>query len=197
MFDVAVWGTVGQWISGIASSGALVVGASVFAVDLYRKWRAQASSVVAWYATSDKGVKIFVRNYSDEPIFNYGIVVQPKTRSEVNDLIIANRTRPIPHRNLPPASHESDEFFAVLHLARDGKDGDSGDLDFVLGPGEANSYDARVDYCDRAYDFYVFFGDAYGRRWVRDARSNKLLRRREAREIHPAQSKLRKIFDHM
>jgi hypothetical protein len=192
MFDAALWGTVGQWVSGIASSGALMVGASVLAVDLHRKRRAQASSVVAWIATLPGGqdVKITVQNLSDQPIFDYGTVLQPKPTAEVDQIVAANHSKSIPHTNLPPPGHKSDEWTVKMLSAHEGED-----LDFVLAPGKTNSTTQKLDYSRRAYDFYVLFTDAYGRRWVRNARTNRLLGHRDARRIHPHQSKLRQIFD--
>jgi len=149
--------------------------------------------VVAWFTPSDKGVKIFVQNFSGEPVFNYGVIVQPKPTREVDRMIAANPARPIPIENLPPPNHVSKEFaLGMLH-----RYGENDDLDFVLPPGETNSRDNTLDYSPRAYDFYVFFSDAYGRRWVRDARTNRLLPRRAARHIHPAESKLKAIFDQL
>lgn len=45
MFDAAVWGTVGQWVSGLASSGALLLGFSIMIRDRIKTEREQAAKI--------------------------------------------------------------------------------------------------------------------------------------------------------
>src|SRR5690349_5423817 len=82
-FWAEVWGTAGQWVSGLATSGAMITAASVFAVDLHRKRRAQAVSVVAWPTMAQNHYVINMHNYSDLPVFGTKFVVTGKSIQEL------------------------------------------------------------------------------------------------------------------
>jgi hypothetical protein len=83
MFDAAVWGTVGQWVSGIGTSGAAITGLSVFMADLRRRRREQAASIVGWWERAvDQEYPITIQNLSDKPIFNMFLDIVAKEKKE-------------------------------------------------------------------------------------------------------------------
>jgi hypothetical protein len=191
MFDAAVWGTVGQWVSGVASSGALLVGASVLGIDLYRKRRAQASSIIAWYRPTAEGVKISVQNLSDQPIFNYGMVAQVKSASDLKKVYATYGKLTLskgPDLPRDPPNSTDDFHIQLMHEVVDDEP------DFVLAPGRSSHLKDKLEYSRRVYEFYIFFTDAYGRRWVRDARTNKLVGRRARVRVHPNESWMKTVF---
>jgi hypothetical protein len=187
MFNVAVWGTVGQWISGMASSGALIVGATVLAIDLHRKRREQAVSVIALFNPGIDVPTIGIQNLSNHPIFQYGYVAMIRPDEQLEKIIAANAKRDEPQDFAALADVEGDCF--VVFLSRWFED------DFVLNPGEEKKRSHNLHLPRQFYDFYIFFTDAYGRRWVKDARTNRVLNRRDTKRIHPNESILKDQYD--
>lgn len=188
MFPVEIWGTVGQWVSGLTSSGALVVGASVLGVDLHRKRRAQATSVIASLKPEGKAVIIGIHNLSDQPIFQYGFVVSNKPTAELKKIAASNAKRKVPE-DIPADLSTLENDWHALFLAH------WPDADYVLGPKQEKTHHDALSHSRRVYNFYIFFTDAYGRRWVKDARTNKIFGRRGTKRLHPGRSALKTAFD--
>lgn len=187
MFDVEIWGTAGQWVSGLASSGALIVGASVLAIDLHRKRREQAVSVIALFNPGIDVPSIGIHNLSSQPVFRYGYVADNKSDVEIQQVIDANAKR----KELQdfPLLAEVKGDYHVTYLARWHSD------DFILNPGRAKKRSHELKYPSQYYNFYVFFTDAYGRRWVKDARTNRILGRKDTKRIHPDESVFKNQYD--
>ncbi len=167
MFDAAVWGTVGQWVSGIGTTCAMLVTASVFGVDLYRKRREQALSVVAWVnesptlnpvlhpkppPTIEQGrfkYDITIANLSNKPIFSPGAFIQ---NEDVE--VLDNRYEALYDRGLalvPPRGFKSGRtiFFKV------NKEGVLQRTD--ISAGEEFTQRVGFEYELRDYLVYVFF----------------------------------------
>ncbi|MFC7450656.1 hypothetical protein [Rhodococcus daqingensis] len=68
-FDVAVWGTVGQWVSSLVSAASVFLALLILMLDRREKERAQASKVV--FSTKWKGQELTanVHNHSDAVLF--------------------------------------------------------------------------------------------------------------------------------
>jgi hypothetical protein len=163
MRDIAVW--AGPLLTFL--SVALGVGYYIF--DRRRERRAQAASVVVWLHQHEHGPPLIkMLNLSDKPIFEYGcdITSKPKKKMVEKDKAGWNSGRfPWPKGN---------EF--SFHERRLLVDFHSGDVH--LGVGESAEFQPTLGYHSVVYDFFVFFRDASGKYWIRDADRQKFVGRR-------------------
>jgi hypothetical protein len=67
---VIVWGTAGEWSSGLVTAGALLLAVRGFLVEQHMRTQAQARLVNAWL---DDSLALVVRNASDEPAYGFSV----------------------------------------------------------------------------------------------------------------------------
>lgn len=74
-----VWGTVGQWVSGLASAGALLLAVHILLRDRKLREREQANKVACWLESSEHDdAAVHLINTSDMPIFLPAVTAIPK-----------------------------------------------------------------------------------------------------------------------
>jgi len=75
----AVWGTVGQWVSGFISAGALLLALHILLRDRKLREREQANEVACWLEFSEHDdAAVHLINTSDMPIFLPTVTAIPK-----------------------------------------------------------------------------------------------------------------------
>lgn len=75
-FLAPVWGTVGQWVSGLGSTAAFFLGFSILLRDRRHRQRAQAEQVSCWFNSvgdEDRVIDIWVKNYSANDIYRVAL----------------------------------------------------------------------------------------------------------------------------
>jgi hypothetical protein len=167
MFPVATWGTVGQWVSGTATSFAMITAASVFTADLRRRRREQGMSVLThWRPTAEEHRhEIVIENMSNLPIYRIGVWIMSRTG---NDLKREINHAPTVGVDLPADDGTWKYTGSHFHSTPQNPGAD-------LKAAETTSFIHQFDYAVSLYEMYIFFGDAYGNRWYKSVDSKKLL----------------------
>lgn len=167
MLDAAVWGTVGQWVSGLATSAAAITAASVYLRDANAKRYEQCLLVFASYTpTHDEcKYKISIRNASSHPIFLPTIYV-----FEGDPALKEAASRALDDATMPPEGYTYASF---------GKYFKSRSEDITLEPGQTKTEEIVLEYKMVFYDIIYKFQDMRGQTWHKMARGTKFLKGRE------------------
>lgn len=165
MFDPTVWGTVAAWTGALLTGASVAFGVGYYVFDRRRERRAQAGSVVVWLHPHEHGPPLIkMLNLSDKPVFEYGCDITSKPRREIVEKEKAgwnSGRHPWP---------EANKF--SFHERRLLVDYHSGD-DVHLGVNKSAEFQPTLEYHSVVYDFFVFFRDASGKYWIRDADRQK------------------------
>jgi hypothetical protein len=173
--DPAVWGTYAAWTGALLTGLSVAFGVGYYNFDRRRERRRQAGSVVGWLHPHEHGPPMIkVLNLSDKPIFEYGCDITSKPKRKIAEKAKAGWSTD--RRHWP----EGNAF--TFHERRLLVDYHSGG-DVHLGVGESAEFQPTLQYHPVVYDFFVFFRDASGKYWIRDADRQKFLNWRMKRRL--------------
>jgi hypothetical protein len=163
-----VWGTAGQWVSGLISAGALLLALHILLRDRKLRQRAQADKVACWLEFSEHdAAAVHLVNASDMPIFQSKATAIPKYPWLV---WYWGKRRPCFHTNRNPAQADHRDYAQMdfkpytqgIHIDKD----------------EYQSQVLDVRYGFRYYVVCVEFRDASNQRWIRNLSTGKYVGRR-------------------
>lgn len=163
------WGDVGGWISGLGTLGTLAVALRVLVRDRQRDARSQAAKVVCWSETSPPGpdsphgqlhkCSVFIANHSDAPILSPVVQVQ------------AASIRRLRRSQQPSQPTRYLRKFRRRALEWGGR---RAPVQPVLQPGDTGAVHFGTPISLDFFHAQVLFLDGAGRRWRKDADSNRL-----------------------
>lgn len=181
MFDVAIWGTVGQWVSGLASSGALIAALYVILRDRRLRTSEQARRVVPWVDHPDSGDIFTVINYSDAPILNVELIFLLLPSDELEGAggadgrefdLTASIFRIVFESD---AAQEKIDLLSTIQMKGDGAVGSLLPLESVTATASVPATPYRTA--------FLSFTDLSGHRWVRRV-GGELLSSRQANKLN-------------
>ncbi|OHT89199.1 hypothetical protein [Mycobacteroides saopaulense] len=165
---VSVWGTVGQWVSGLISAGALLLALHILLRDRNIRQRAQADKVACWLEFSEHDdAAVHLINTSDMPIFRPTVTAIPKYPWLV---WFWRWRRPCFHTNKNPAKGDHRDYAQL-----DFKPYTQG---IQIDKDEYQMQPLGLRYSFRLYVVCVEFRDASNQRWIRNLSTGKYVGRR-------------------
>ncbi len=187
MFPVEIWGTVGQWVGSITSSGALLLALLLLLRDRKKEERAQAQAITCWYelhgpkAGTDGLPRypgyIHVVNHSVRPVYNLSGSVTLVSAGEYE-----RRRANVPANGRPGYSRAEwkNPSGSLSAFAKSGLrcEGDSR----VLKPDATLTFVYAAPVSKRYFDILVRFTDNDGFEWSRNV-DTKSLRRRDRQDV--------------
>lgn len=175
MYDPATWGSYADWAGSLLTGAGVSTAAVYYVFDRQRERRAQAASVIVWLHPHEHGPPaIKVQNLSQMPVFDHGWIIKSKPNEE-----IAKRdpkgefVGPFDWPENNELSVHTQSTFINYH---DGSE-------VHLAPGQTAEYEPTFRYPPWLFDYYVFFRDATGKRWVVDADKRRPVSRKRVREL--------------
>lgn len=170
MRAAADWGSVPEWVGGIGTAGALLLGFYLMLRDRQQTERVQASQVVAWLegrgGFSSEGARVTVHNASNLPITRPMYVYQRLSQRRLRRLL-GSKTHPF--IRLLNRDHGLRHQVGQLFHDPQGKEMHS------LAAGGTAVAQLRLD-VPMTYDLHLHFRDARGALWRMNVRTAHLRR---------------------
>jgi hypothetical protein len=141
-------GNLAQWVGGVGTAGALLLGFVILLRDKRRESLSQARRVFSVITTNESHTCIRVENGSDQPISYLGMILRPMSR---RSLWLENRLRPRDGRHAARA----DPYYLIEKLYRQAQP--------ILSPGESVTYVLERRSYLYQYVLSIVFSDAQGR----------------------------------
>lgn len=163
IFPVEIWGTVGQWVGSLLTSGSIFLAYLVYRGTVNREKRAQAALVTFESSISSEGVKGNVFNHSDAIIYEVYFVLRPLSKKA------QRRARPAFTPVMPKVFVRNEGLSGLRHRVSETQYG-------TILPGSGHPIDVSETRL-KASSFYekcLMFTDAAGQRWVRFSEDGKL-----------------------
>ena len=174
MFDPTTWGTVAAWTGALVTGVSVALGVGYYIFDRRRERRTQAGSVVVWLHPHEHGPPLIkILNLEGKPIFEYGCDIVAKPKKKVAE---KERMGWKSERYGWPTNNEFD-FHERHYLVDFHKE------EIYLRDNESAELLPKLEYHSVVYDFYVFFRDASGKYWIRDADRQKFVGWRQKRRL--------------
>lgn len=184
-----VWGTAGQWFSGLASGGALALGFYIMLRDRRKEERAQARLITCWrepempVADADGDATypglIHITNHSTRPI--YDITAKPllvswsEYRRRVANVPAIGKPKFSEEEWKSPSGKLYSFAFSTIKIANKGR---------LLEPEKSLAAEFSAPTTARYYDVIVEFTDAEGLTWSRNVDTSNLRRTGGRRALH-------------
>lgn len=159
----SVWGSVGEWVGGTASAGALLLALFILMREVRLRRQSQADQVACWLEFSDHGAAIAVlRNTAAQPIFLPNVTSIAKAPWTV---WWYRKYRPGMHSDKNPECVDLRDYVKwAMKAYGDGMEIESDEKCERL---------LELRYHFQYYITCIEFKDAFNRKWIRDLSSGK------------------------
>lgn len=167
-----MWGTVGQWVSGLGTASAAVAGLVYFVLDRRATRRNQAKLI---YVSKVSGMHIRVHNRSDRAIAHVKSV--PTVMKLTTAIVIGDIEEGALIGQGEYHKYPSHEFYVhiryLLKLRKKKRSTLTLQKDLEIAPG-ASEVLAVPEVMQGATEIFITFRDAYGQDWAVNLRTRKL-----------------------